>query len=91
MTSEKHAVSLSSREWMYLKNADFLPPPLASLIDGAEAIANGRYLVRASPEAAEELRSAFTERLARVGFDTNYAPTAEGKMLEELIDTFYKA
>jgi hypothetical protein len=85
-----YAVSISSREWTYLRNADFLPPALAKQIQGAEEIANGRYVVRVSAQSAEELRSAFTERLAKVGFDMNYIPTAEGRMLEELLDLFYK-
>ena len=90
MTSEKQRVSISNREWMYLKSADFLPPALAKVIASAEALPHGRYVVRLSAEWADELRSAFTERLAKVGFDMNYAPTAEGRMLEDLIDLFYR-
>jgi hypothetical protein len=40
-------------------------------------------------ETAEEFRSAFTNQLATVGFDERNEPTAEGKLLEDLIDRFY--
>ena len=42
-----------------------------------------------SAVAAEEFRGKFTEELARVGFDKNYEITAEGEVLENLIDRFF--
>jgi len=41
-----------------------------------------------SAATAEEFCEAFTEQLAKVGFDEAYEPTAEGKLLENLIDRF---
>ncbi len=38
---------------------------------------------------AEEFREAFTEHLAKVGFDDAYETNPEGKLLEDLIDRFY--
>ncbi|HEU4624571.1 MAG TPA: hypothetical protein VFS52_07410 [Steroidobacteraceae bacterium] len=40
-------------------------------------------------EIAEHFRTSFTERLAKAGFDSNYEPNYEGKLLEDLIDRFY--
>lgn len=40
-------------------------------------------------DLAERFRSAFTERLAQVGFDPAYELTGEGAVLEELIDVFF--
>lgn len=35
---------------------------------------------------AERFRSAFTERIAQVGFDSAFELTGEGAALEELVD-----
>lgn len=37
---------------------------------------------------AERCRDGFTEKLAQVGFDSDYDLTDEGEMLEDLIDRF---
>ena len=74
---------------MYLKNSGFLATPFAQIIDAAQAVGDDRYTVRVSHDVAEQFRSAFTDRLAKIGFDVNYDPTSEGRMLEELIDRFY--
>jgi hypothetical protein len=74
---------------MYLKNTNFLPESLAQVIKAAQPISNDRHAVHISRDAGEQFRSAFTERLAKVGFGADYEPTSEGKMLEELIDRFY--
>ena len=36
-----------------------------------------------------ELRELGGDRLAEIGFDTDYRPTPEGKRLEELIDLLF--
>lgn len=41
-----------------------------------------------SDDMAEELRSEFTEYLAKNGFDRTYELTKDGKVLEQLIDIF---
>ncbi len=41
---------------------------------------------RLSAEEADDLRDACGEQLQRVGFDQDYSPTKEGKLLEALID-----
>jgi len=74
---------------MYLRNTGFLAAPLARIFENAQGIDNEKYAVSISSKIAEQLRSAFTDRLAKVGFDANYELTSEGRMLEELIDRFH--
>ena len=38
---------------------------------------------------AETVRGALTKELARQGFDADYEPTAEGRLIEDLIDDFF--
>jgi len=82
------SVRLSGREWTYLRNTAFLPAALQKIVDAAELTSHTRYVVRVSAEVAEEFRSAFTERLAKVGFGVSYELTNEGRVLEDLIDRF---
>jgi hypothetical protein len=91
MTADQREVRLTSQEVMYLKNTDFLPVPLKRVIDAAQAISPKKYIVRVSRDTSEQLRSSFTDRLAKVGFDANYELTSEGQLLEELITRFYFA
>jgi len=44
------------------------------------------YLVDLSDDDADAIRDACGEHLQRVGFDADYGPTREGRMLEELVD-----
>jgi hypothetical protein len=90
MNSETHStVRLSGREAMYLRNATFLPDELARLVNAAKDGEDNGIVISLSPEMSERFREAFTEHLAKVGFDDGYEPTSEGKILEALIDRFY--
>ena len=89
MNSGEFVVTITGRELMYLRNTEFLPEELARLINSASPSGADRYSIEVSPQDAEQLRTCFTERLARVGFDDNYAQTREGETLEVLIDRFY--
>jgi hypothetical protein len=82
-------VRLSARELAYLQDARFLPDSLVGLLVGAQRDDENDCQLTISRNIAEQFRSAFTEQVARVGFDANYEPTGEGKLLEELIDRFY--
>ena len=44
-----------------------------------------------APADRDRLRELVGDRLVQVGFDENYAPTPEGKRLEELIDLLHTA
>lgn len=80
-------VSLDARELVYLKNTAFLPQALAQRLEIAPT--RGKSCLTVTREVAEQYRDAFTERLARAGFDADYKPTAEGRILETLIDKFF--
>jgi hypothetical protein len=41
------------------------------------------------PHAAETVREALTEEMARRGFDADYEPNAEGVVIEGLIDVLF--
>lgn len=49
----------------------------------------GRGLLQLSDEDADSLRDLCTDRLDQHGFDADYAFTAEGQLLSELIDKLY--
>ncbi len=82
-------VTLDARDVVYLKNTTFLPLPLVQVLEAIALSPRTSHELLISPEMAEEYRSAFTLRLARVGFDADYGPTAEGRILEDLIDKFF--
>lgn len=74
---------------LYLTNTTFLDGHLQRILNSGEDAGNGTYELRVSREVSERFREAFTERLAKVGFDRVYNLTNEGRMLEELIDRFH--
>ena len=83
------AVNLSQVEAMYLRNVTYLPDVLAQVIESGGAIEANRIVVLITGATSELFRTVFTERLAKIGFDSSYELTSEGKMLEALIDRFY--
>lgn len=88
MKSSMRRVKLTHREVEYLKTVDFLPRALLEFLQDIlwRPHVEGPFEVPAV--TAEEIRDALTERLAKVGFDQAYEPTAEGVILEDLIDRF---
>lgn len=56
-----------------------------------ESSSDGRAVLKLSRNSAEEFRDAVTTELAKVGFDENYGLTAEGGILEDLLDLFQVA
>ena len=82
-------IRLPRREVHYLVNAKFLGPPQIEAVRAAESTSDGSAVMRLSHSSAEEFREIFTIELARVGFDANYELTAEGRILEDLIDFFH--
>ena len=76
-------------EFDYLEGAGFLPPVLLACLRGAQWRSATVGSLELPPATAEEFRGAFTEQLAKVGFGDAYEPTAEGKLLEDLIDRFH--
>jgi len=89
VTAEPKAVRLSGSQVAYLKSARFLEPSLTQIVEAAEALEGDSHIVRVARDVAEQFRAAFTDRLAKVGFDAQYELTDEGRMLEDLIDRFH--
>jgi len=52
---------------------------------------NRRTHLQLDRRTTDSLVSELTERLAEIGFDTEYALTREGAMIESLIDVFGEA
>jgi hypothetical protein len=89
VTTGPKAVRLSVEEADYLAKPTCEDKSFAALLSGyPEILVNGRAVTLSGP-LAEMLRAYFAERLARVGFDTDYEPNTEGQLLERLIDTFF--
>ena len=81
-------VEISKFEMLYLKNARFLLPDLMRFVDSAQETSRKKFHIILQINIAEEFRSTFTDRLAKVGFGPDYELTNEGKLLEGLIDQF---
>lgn len=79
------SVQLSPAQRDYLSLATYLPTELREVV--ASTPVSGLTI---DTETADRFRSAFTDRLAQVGFDSDYGLTDEGALLEELIDAFFK-
>jgi hypothetical protein len=87
---ESGRIELSAGEVMYLKSTSFLPAELAQIIHASLPLDGDKHVVTLSQDVAERFRDEFTNRLAKVGFDADYKPTTEGKLLESLIGRFYE-
>ena len=73
----------------YLRSACFLEShQIDTLLESARSDISSVILM-IPYSLAEEFRDAFTEQLAKIGFDEKYNVTPEGKMLEDLIDRFF--
>ncbi|WP_292975311.1 hypothetical protein [Nitrosomonas sp.] len=90
MNTSTRCVNLSRSEIEYLKTAGFLGPVLLKCVQNARWRSDIAATIELSAMIAEEFREAFTEQLAKVGFDEAYELTAEGRLLEDLIDRFHK-
>jgi hypothetical protein len=90
MKTSVRCVDLTLTEVDYLKTADLLSPALFECLKSVRWRSGTVGTLEVSAATAEEFREAFTERLAKVGFDESYEPTAEGKLLEDLIDRFHE-
>jgi hypothetical protein len=81
-------VRLSKDHFDYLTNTMVLPENLEELVARAKPPDGTGGVVRLDVDTAERFRDQFTARLAHVGFGQDYRPTAEGRLLEDLIDRF---
>lgn len=82
-------VRLSEEEYEYLSSTAFLSKSLREKLIKPTGIGRLDRTVQISEEDAELIRDLCCEELAVKGFDENYAPTKEGKILEDLIDKLF--
>lgn len=90
MRTSVRRVKLKRSEVDYLKSARFLPVALLDCLQDVQWQSDVAGTLEVSATTAEEFRDALTEQLAKVGFDQAYVPTAEGELLEALIDRFHE-
>ena len=82
-------VGLSVEQSEYLKDASFLRGELRAAATN-EAKLERCVRLFLDRKIADELASALTERLAEVGFDSQYSLTPEGVMIDSLIEVLAK-
>jgi hypothetical protein len=82
-------VHLSSPEADYVRKLLATDQAFTLLVRGCPSIQLDSEPVKLDKTGAELLRDYFTKRLAAVGFDAEYKPNSEGRMLETLIDKFF--
>lgn len=80
-------IRLSAAESYYLRLAEWLDSDLFQTL--RDQMDSSPQSISLDDGTAERCRDGFTIRLAQVGFDENYEPNAEGKLLEDLIDRFF--
>jgi hypothetical protein len=78
-------VRLSPQLFEYALQGNFLGERERALLMNASR-SDQSYVVDLSDDDADAIRDASGEHLQRVGFDGDYRPTLEGRMLEELVD-----
>lgn len=88
MNTSVRNIELTQKEFNYLNGSEFLSPHLLACLRRAQWRSDTVATVELAHAIAEEFRTAFTEQLAKVGFDKAYEPTAHGRLLEDLIDRF---
>lgn len=89
MTEDKRDFQLSVDEFDFLSRAAAHEESLASLLKCEEDAAGRSVTIMLSRTEAEALRDSLTTLLATIGFDKDYSPNEQGRILERLIDRFY--
>lgn len=88
MKQETHEVRLTSEQLDYLRRTFSRDESFAGLLNRSSDATGEKTVIRLNRDDAERLRERLTERLAKVGFDKEYALTPQGEVLEALIDQF---
>ena len=84
-------IELSRREVDYLQSAGLLSLAMLECLQNVRWRSETAGTLELSTAMAEAFREAFTEQLAKVGFDKAYEPTAEGRLIEDLIGRFHES
>jgi hypothetical protein len=82
-------VTLTSGEIGYLTTKTLVPPDLSEQLKSVSTTEGIPIAFSISEEEADILRDLLGQELQRHGFDNNYNPTPEGRMLENLIDKLF--
>ena len=82
-------IHLKLAEAEYINTLRLNDSSFQHLLRSHPGISLGLDYISVDKAHAELLRGYFTTRLASVGFDSDYNPNLEGRMLEELIDRFF--
>ena len=80
---------LSSVEWAFLKQLASRERSLERFMSQQRTVSDVKHVITLTRADAEELRGHLTEVLAKVGFDSNYKPNEQGRVLEALIERFF--
>ena len=78
-------IKLKKNEFDFLIRESFLPNTLKALLYRVEE-QNDMYLLKITPDQADEIRDFCGEQLQLIGFNDDYKLTPEGEILESLID-----
>lgn len=80
---------VSAKELEYLKQLASRDESFARLLKNPEVPSGQKPVIRLTRPEAEQLREYLMSRMDKSGFDQNYEPNSEGKILEELTDRFF--
>jgi hypothetical protein len=89
MNNEKNEYQISADQAAYLRRLASEQPDFRAMIESFGITEIGGNMLTIHLQEAEILREYFTERLAKVGFDSEYKPNNEGVLLESLIDILF--
>lgn len=81
-------IELDKIEYNYLCRASFLEDKYREFLFSCKHD-NSNYLISIDDDSADEIRDLCEEQLQVAGFDEIYELTAEGEILESLIDKFF--
>lgn len=79
---------LNKNECNYICRSIFFKRKYWKLLSSIEQ-EEGQFCMEISEEQADEIRDLCGEQLQIVGFDEKYELTAEGEILESLVDKFF--
>jgi hypothetical protein len=82
MSEVAREVRLTAEQIDYLQQQLELPEPLSKMVRAAQS-----QSVRLTSSEKNAIVEAVSDRLMEVGFDQHHEPTAEGRMLESIIDS----
>ncbi len=88
MTSRVVLVRLTPQEAAYLLELQLVPESDRGKFLPISAQPGRPFEVALDRQVTELIGLRLTARLAQVGFDAQYRPLSEGKLLEDLIDRF---